>query len=70
VIDNSALPSLTENLGVSRKAEHYRRWQHFMRYLVTHGYSFAHLCGEDMDADSLTKASPTSPPSSSSELYS
>lgn len=36
IIDNSALPYLTENMGVSKKSEHFRRWQHFLRYLVTH----------------------------------
>jgi hypothetical protein len=30
VVDNSALPALTENMGVSRKTEHFRRWQHFI----------------------------------------
>jgi hypothetical protein len=23
-------------MGVSKKSEHFRRWQHFLRYLVTH----------------------------------
>jgi hypothetical protein len=56
VVDNSALPALTENNGVSRKTEHFRRWQHFLRYLVTHGYSYVHLCRtEDMHANMLTK---------------
>ena len=56
LVDNSALPALTENLGVSRKSEHFRRWQHFLRYLVTHGYTFIHLCRtHEMHANALTK---------------
>ena len=55
VIDNNALPALTENVGVSRKTEHFRRWQQFMRYLVTHGYSYVHLClTKDEHADMMT----------------
>ena len=26
------------NMGVSKKSEHFRCWQHFLRYLVTHNY--------------------------------
>jgi hypothetical protein len=56
VVDNSALPSLTENLGVSRKTEHFRRWLHFMRYAVLHGYIHVHLAKtHDMHANFLTK---------------
>jgi hypothetical protein len=56
LIDNSALPALTENKGVSRKTEHFRRWQQFLRYLVIHGYSYVHLCRTfDMHANALTK---------------
>ena len=54
VIDNSALPSLTENLGSSKKTEHFRRWQLIMRYMVTHGYTYVHLCKTaDMLADPM-----------------
>ena len=36
--------------------EHFRRWQHYMRYSVVHGYSYVHWCrDEDMLADPLTK---------------
>ena len=56
VIDNSAMPALTENVGVSRKTEHFRRWLHYLRYLVTHGFSFVHLVRTfEMHANSLTK---------------
>ena len=56
VTDNTAVAPLTENLGVSRRNEHFRRWQNFARYLVTHGYSYMHHCRDpDMYADSLTK---------------
>ena len=56
IVDNSALPYITENIGVSKKTEHFRRWQHFMRYLVNHNYIFVHLCKTgDMLANPLTK---------------
>ena len=56
VVDNSATPPLTENLGVAKKTEHFRRWLHFMRYSVIHGYSYVHLCKTgDMYADAMTK---------------
>ena len=56
IVDNSATPPLTENLGVSKKTEHFRRWLHFMRYSVTHGYAYVHLCKtDDQLADALTK---------------
>ena len=41
---------------MSRKSEHFRRWQHFLRYLVTHGYIYIHLCRtHEMHANALTK---------------
>ena len=56
MVDNSATPALTENMGVSKKTEHFRRWLHFMRYMVTHGYTYVHLCRtNDMFANALTK---------------
>ena len=56
VIDNSALPSLTENVGVSKKTEHFTRWLHYLRHLVQQGLSYVHLCRtHDMRADPLTK---------------
>ena len=56
IVDNSATPCLTERMGASRKSEHFRRWQQFMRYAVVHGYSFVHLCStRDQLADGLTK---------------
>ena len=56
VIDNSATPALTENLGVSKKTEHFRRWLHYMRYLVTHGFTYVHLVRtHEMQANALTK---------------
>ena len=58
IVDNSATPPLTENLGVSKKTEHFRRWLQFMRYCVLHNYTYVHLCKtDDMIADSLTKVS-------------
>ena len=56
VIDNSAMPSLTENVGASKKTEHFVRWLLYMRQQVQHGLSYVHLCRTfDMDADCLTK---------------
>ena len=56
IIDNSALPYLTENMGVTKKSEHFRRRQHFLRYLVTHNYIYIHLCRtNNMLANPLTK---------------
>ena len=56
VIDNSALPSLTENVGVSKKTEHFARWLQYLRHLVQQGLSYVHLCRtHDMRADPLTK---------------
>ena len=52
------MPSITENLGVSKKTEHFFRWLHYMRFMVTHGYSYVHLCRTfDMWADAMTKVS-------------
>ena len=43
-------------MGASRKTEHFRRWEQFMQYMVTHGYSYVHLCKTyDMYANTLTK---------------
>ena len=43
-------------VGVAKKSEHFRRWLHFMRYCVLHGYSYVHLCKtHEMLANALTK---------------
>ena len=56
IIDNSALPALTENVGVSKKTEHFARWLHHLRHQVQSGLSFVHLCRTfDMRADGFTK---------------
>jgi len=34
LIDNSAVGPLTKNLGVSKKTEHFMRWQLYLRWLV------------------------------------
>ena len=48
--------SCSLSIGVSKKSEHFRRWQHFLRYLVTHGYSYIHLVRTyEMHANALTK---------------
>ena len=56
IIDNTAVPALSENIGVSKKTEHFRRWQQFLRYLVTHGYAYVHIVRtfEEL-ANALTK---------------
>ena len=56
IVDNSATPCLTEKMGASKKTEHFRRWEQFMRYAVVHGHSYVHLCAtRDQLADGLTK---------------
>ena len=50
------MPALTENMGVSKKTEHFRRWLHYLRYLVTHGFAYVHLVRTfEMHANALTK---------------
>ena len=56
VIDNNAMPALTENMGVSKKTEHFARWMQYLRHLVTHGYMYIHLARTwEMLADPFTK---------------
>ena len=56
VIDNSAMPALTENVGVSKKTEHFARWLLHLRHQVQNGLTFVHLCRTfDMHADGFTK---------------
>ena len=56
IIDNSALPALTENVGVSKKTEHFTRWLHYLRHLVSIGACYMHLCRtHEMHANALTK---------------
>ena len=56
VIDNNAMPALTENVGVSKKTEHFARWMQYLRHLVTHGYMYIHLARTwEMIADPFTK---------------
>ena len=45
--------------GVKRgRTEHFRRWLHYMRYMVTHGFSYVFLVRTfEMYADCLTKVS-------------
>ena len=59
VIDNSASTYLTTNMGVAKKTEHFLRAQHYLRFLVTHGFVRLHLCRtHDQLADALTKVLP------------
>ena len=48
--------ALTENLGVSKKTEHFARWLSYLRHLVTNGHEYIHLCRtHEMLANALTK---------------
>ena len=50
------MPALTENVGVSKKTEHFARWMQYLRHLVTHGYMYIHLARTwEMLADPFTK---------------
>ena len=56
IIDNTAVPALSENMGVSKKTEHFRRWQQHLRYLVLHGYAYVHIVRTwEQLANALTK---------------
>ena len=39
LIDNSAVEPLTKNLGVSKKTEHFMRWQLYLRWLVINKFA-------------------------------
>ena len=56
IVDNSATPALSENVGVSRKTEHFTRWLHYLRHLVSTGACYIFLCKtHQMHANALTK---------------
>ena len=38
-IDNEATLPVSKDEGVKRKTEHFLRWQHYLRYLVMHGFA-------------------------------
>ena len=57
LMDNSGAIELCEKVGVSKKTEHFMRWQHYCRYLVKHFVIRLHFVrSHDQVADQLTKA--------------
>ena len=56
LIDNDACIKISDKVGVSKKIEHFLRWQHYFRWVCTHGYGHAvHNAGKIMMADPMTK---------------
>ena len=56
LIDNSGAIELCEKSGVSKRTEHFMRWQHYCRYLVKHFVLRLHFVrSHDQIADQLTK---------------
>jgi hypothetical protein len=56
LIDNTAAKQLAERMGVSKRTEHYMRWQHHLRHLVTHQHLKLHFVRtHEQPADLLTK---------------
>jgi hypothetical protein len=55
-IDNTAAMDISERHGVSARTAHFFRWQHYLRYLVFHGYIHLIFVGtKDQLADIFTK---------------
>ena len=56
LIDNKACGPLTTNDGVSKKTEHFLRWQHYLRWLVYHNLAVViWISTKDMTSDVMTK---------------
>ena len=56
LVDNSGAIDLCEKVGVSKRTEHFMRWQHYCRYLVKHFIVKMHFVrSHDQAADQLTK---------------
>ena len=56
MIDNSGAIDMCEKLGVSKKTEHFMRWQHYSRYLVKQCIVKMHFVrSHEQLADQLTK---------------
>ena len=65
LIDNSAAGPLTKNLGVSKKTEHFLRWQLYLRWLVINKFATViwiptkdesgDICTKVLDAASFIK---------------
>ena len=57
LIDNKACGPLTANEGVSKKTEHFLRWQHYLRWLVYHRLAVViWISTKEMTADMMTKS--------------
>jgi hypothetical protein len=56
LIDNSATDDLCAKFGVTPKTAHFLRWQHYLRWMVKHGYLEIVFVGtKDQLADIMTK---------------
>lgn len=56
LIDNTAAIDLSKKLGVGTRTAHFLRWQHYLRWLVLHGYIELIFVGtKDQLADLFTK---------------
>ena len=56
LVDNSGAIDMCEKMGVSKRSEHFMRWQHYCRYLVNHFILKMHFVrSHDQVADQLTK---------------
>ena len=56
LIDNEACGPLTMNEGVSKKTEHFLRWQHYLRWLVYHNLAVViWISTKQMTSDVMTK---------------
>ena len=56
LIDNSGAIDLCEKVGVSKRTEHFMRWQHYCRYLTQHFIIRLHFVrSHEQVADQLTK---------------
>ena len=43
LIDNSGAIDLCERVGVSKRTEHFQRWQHYCRYMARHHITKLHF---------------------------
>ena len=59
LIDNMAADDLSGKFGVTPKTMHFLRWQHYLRWLVKHGYvQTFFIPTKDQLADIFTKPLP------------
>ena len=56
LIDNTAANDLSKKLGVQSRTAHFLRWQHYLRWLVVHGYvEIFFIPTKEQVADMFTK---------------